>query len=141
MIMPLILSVSMLTHVLFFVFTFFLSFYLMSYNFFLFFFVKQKTAYDMRISDWSFRRVLFRSLGARLLPVAGRLSAGGQRRARDHRRARDRLVHPAPRIDPAHPEQPRAADRFLFDPAEVRRPDAGLYGERQRGDRAEIGSA
>src|SRR3546814_6515029 len=25
------------------------------------FFVKQKTAYEMRISDWSFRRVLFRS--------------------------------------------------------------------------------
>src|SRR3546814_7533723 len=28
----------------------------------LFFFLKQKTAYEMRISDWSFRRVLFRSL-------------------------------------------------------------------------------
>src|SRR3546814_20749071 len=27
-----------------------------------FFFFKQKTAYDMRISDWSFRRVLFRSV-------------------------------------------------------------------------------
>src|SRR3546814_3320408 len=27
----------------------------------LFFFVKQKTAYEMRISDWEFRRVLFRS--------------------------------------------------------------------------------
>src|SRR3546814_6307620 len=26
-----------------------------------FFFFKQKTAYEMRISDWSFRRVLFRS--------------------------------------------------------------------------------
>src|SRR3546814_17112561 len=28
----------------------------------LFFFFKQKTAYEMRISDWSSRRVLFRSL-------------------------------------------------------------------------------
>src|SRR3546814_16968999 len=28
---------------------------------FVFFFFKQKTAYEMRISDWSFRRVLFRS--------------------------------------------------------------------------------
>src|SRR3546814_10969581 len=27
----------------------------------LFFFFKQKTAYEMRISDWRFRRVLFRS--------------------------------------------------------------------------------
>src|SRR3546814_8660504 len=27
-----------------------------------FFFFKQKTAYEMRISDWRFRRVLFRSL-------------------------------------------------------------------------------
>src|SRR3546814_8362073 len=28
---------------------------------YIFFFFKQKTAYEMRISDWSFRRVLFRS--------------------------------------------------------------------------------
>src|SRR3546814_6386236 len=27
----------------------------------MFFFFKQKTAYEMRISDWEFRRVLFRS--------------------------------------------------------------------------------
>src|SRR3546814_9558215 len=35
-------------------------------SFVLLFFFKQKTAYEMRISDWSFRRVLFRSkpLGA-----------------------------------------------------------------------------
>src|SRR3546814_1531529 len=31
------------------------------YSVFSFFFFKQKTAYEMRISDWSFRRVLFRS--------------------------------------------------------------------------------
>src|SRR3546814_9735580 len=31
---------------------------------FVFFFVKQKTAYEMRISDWSSRRVLFRSASA-----------------------------------------------------------------------------
>src|SRR3546814_8713858 len=30
--------------------------------FFFFFFFKQKTAYEMRISDWSSGRVLFRSL-------------------------------------------------------------------------------
>src|SRR3546814_10815678 len=29
--------------------------------FFFVFFFKQKTAYEMRISDWEFRRVLFRS--------------------------------------------------------------------------------
>src|SRR3546814_2148735 len=29
-----------------------------------FFFFKQKTAYEMRISDWRFRRVLFRSAHA-----------------------------------------------------------------------------
>src|SRR3546814_10642896 len=29
-----------------------------------FLFVQQKTAYEMRISDWSFRRVLFRSYSA-----------------------------------------------------------------------------
>src|SRR3546814_16070793 len=29
---------------------------------FFFFFFKQKTAYEMRISDWEFRRVLFRSV-------------------------------------------------------------------------------
>src|SRR3546814_3307437 len=34
----------------------------------LFFFFKQKTAYEMRISDWSSRRVLFRSR-----PVLGEL--------------------------------------------------------------------
>src|SRR3546814_6050577 len=41
----------------------------------MFFFFKQKTAYEMRISDWSFRRVLFRSLLALL--VGGVLGRGG----------------------------------------------------------------
>src|SRR3546814_10717925 len=41
----------------------------------MFFFFKQKTAYEMRISDWSFRRVLFRSLLALL--VGGVLGLGG----------------------------------------------------------------
>src|SRR3546814_2878456 len=34
------------------------------YVIYYFFFFKQKTAYEMRISDWSFRRVLFRSRSA-----------------------------------------------------------------------------
>src|SRR3546814_7243950 len=40
-----------------------------------FFCFKQKTAYEMRISDWSSRRVLFRSadLAALALPVGGRV--------------------------------------------------------------------
>src|SRR3546814_2076290 len=37
------------------------------------FFFKQKTAYEMRISDWRFRRVLFRSLrGVALYPAIDR---------------------------------------------------------------------
>src|SRR3546814_17042751 len=45
---------------------------MMSYCIVYFFFFKQKTAYEMRISDW-FRRVLFRS------PLFCRLSAGPAR--------------------------------------------------------------
>src|SRR3546814_473115 len=46
-----------------------------------FFFFKQKTAYEMRISDWEFRRVLFRSLVAtnriNMPDVAERILASG----------------------------------------------------------------
>src|SRR3546814_12491587 len=49
-------------------------------------FVKQKTAYEMRISDWSFRRVLFRSARIALILLEARWRAGGERgeRARHH---------------------------------------------------------
>src|SRR3546814_7209963 len=50
----------------------------------IFCYFKQKTAYEMRISDWKFRRVLFRSAadseGSRLRHAAG---AAGERLLRD----------------------------------------------------------
>src|SRR3546814_7741051 len=48
------------------------------------FFFKQKTAYDMRISDWKFRRVLFRS--------------GDAMESQELRRAGLKVTHPRMRI-------------------------------------------
>src|SRR3546814_12622576 len=67
--------------------------------FLLCFFFKQKTAYEMRISDWEFRRALFRSPaqpGLGLAAAAGRalvadLAAGAGGRAGE-RRDRGRMV-------------------------------------------------
>src|SRR3546814_13722243 len=53
------------------------------------FFFKQKTAYEMRISELEFRRVLFRSRGL-LRPAAGRPGAGLRRQLAD------RLARPRP---------------------------------------------
>src|SRR3546814_4182901 len=62
-----------------------------------FFFFKQKTAYEMRISDWSFRRVLFRSVVADRHggPVAAlaQLDPGAQL---VHPQAAEEVVHPRP---------------------------------------------
>src|SRR3546814_7841341 len=48
-----------------------------------FFFFKQKTAYEMRISDWSSRRVLFRSVDGAVRTALRRhwRHHGGERRA------------------------------------------------------------
>src|SRR3546814_17119342 len=47
-----------------------------------FFFFKQKTAYEMRISDWSSGRVLFRSHD--MSSMAGSAMAGGSMAGMDH---------------------------------------------------------
>src|SRR3546814_7112286 len=49
-------------------------------------FVKQKTAYEMRISDWSFRRAFSRPARIALILLEARWRAGGERgeRARHH---------------------------------------------------------
>src|SRR3546814_9591514 len=48
---------------------------------FFFFFFKQKTAYEMRISDLEFRRVLFRSLALPWLAKSFRITGGNIRNA------------------------------------------------------------
>src|SRR3546814_20587258 len=68
-------------------------------HFFLFFFFKQKTAYEMRISDWSSRRVLFRSLAGALLPRLEhrehhsiRLALAEEAKASHHKHARHNVL-------------------------------------------------
>src|SRR3546814_6585504 len=61
-----------------------------------FFFFKQKTAYEMRISDWSFRRVLFRSATGEAAAMAADYLEGD---LRDADAARHRVVRPDERQD------------------------------------------
>src|SRR3546814_9065420 len=89
----------------------------LDFLYFFFFFFKQKTAYDMRISDWS-SDVCSSDLRLRPRPVEGRQLQGRRLQSLDDDEGRRRLALPLLRVrrqdlrrDQGQDRDPRAADQ------------------------------